>query len=134
MAELLLDYGVDIDARDKEGKTALYWFFKRGQLAAAELLIKRGADVKALSDYGETMLHRANDDTLSLCPVLLERGVDVNALTIEGWSPLAFALNRNVAIREEKRGLTRADLSEKERLLAIPEVKQVAKLLVEKGG
>lgn len=62
------------------------------------------------------MLHRANDDTLSLCPVLLERGVDVNALTIEGWSPLAFALNRNVAIREEKRGLTRADLSEKETL------------------
>ena len=84
-----------------------------------------------MSDYGETMLHRANDDTLSLCPVLLERGVDVNALTIEGWSPLAFALNRNVAIREEKRGLTHADLSEKERLLAILEV---AKLLVEKGG
>ncbi|KAF5644568.1 multiple ankyrin repeats single kh domain protein [Fusarium sp. NRRL 52700] len=65
MAELLLDYGVDIDARDKEGKTALYWFFERGQLAAAEILIKRGADVKALGDYGETMLRAINDNTLS---------------------------------------------------------------------
>ncbi|KAF5979002.1 multiple ankyrin repeats single kh domain-containing protein [Fusarium bulbicola] len=62
MAELLLDYGVDVDARDKEGKTALYWFFEREQLAAAEVLIKRGADVQALGDYGETMLRAINDN------------------------------------------------------------------------
>ncbi|KAF5245623.1 hypothetical protein FANTH_7259 [Fusarium anthophilum] len=73
MAELLLDYGVDVDARDKEGKTALYWFLERGQLAAAEILIKRGANVKALGDYGEKMLHAMNDNTLSFPKLVPER-------------------------------------------------------------
>jgi ankyrin repeat protein len=109
IAELPLDHGVDVDARDAEGKTALFGFLKRGQLAGAELFIKRGADVKVLRNHGETMLHGIADDTLSLCPILLERGVDVNALTIHGCSPLALALPRYCTSR-------------------------VAKLLVKKGG
>ncbi|KAF5982635.1 Pfs NACHT ankyrin domain-containing protein [Fusarium coicis] len=92
VAELLLDHGVHIDARDVEGKTALFRFLERGALAGVELLIEKGADVKALTNCGKTMIHAMRDDTLSLCPILQERGVDINALTTGGWSALAIAL------------------------------------------
>ncbi|KAG4262051.1 hypothetical protein FPRO03_10924 [Fusarium proliferatum] len=133
MAELLLDYGVDIDARDNEGKTALYGFLKRGLLAVVELLIKRGADVKALTNNGETMLHAMNGKASSLCPNLLERGVRVNALTIEGWSPIAFALDRHSALREKHR-LADKSYHKKQIFLIMREVERAIKLLVEKGG
>lgn len=80
------------------------------------------------------MLHAMDVNTLSLCPILLERGVQVNALTTEGWSPIAFTLSRISEIRERNRNreteyyLVRLALSE------IQGMRQVIKLLIEKGG
>ena len=41
---LLLDYGANIDAQDKQGYTALHHAVERGQLPLAQLLLERGAN------------------------------------------------------------------------------------------
>ncbi|XP_557569.4 uncharacterized protein LOC3289870 [Anopheles gambiae] len=44
--ELLLDHGVEINAQDDSGNTALHYAFEEMQLELAELLMARGADRK----------------------------------------------------------------------------------------
>lgn len=156
-ADLLLDHGVTIDARDGKGRTALFSAFqgtvgreiltrfgdetfalrdplKPGYLDVARFLIERGADVKILTKRGETMLHAMNLNTLSLCPILLERGVPINALTTEGWSPIAFTLSRISKIRERNLNRETEYYFVKLALSEIQAMREVIKLLVEKGG
>lgn len=50
-ARQLLDAGVDIDARDRHGQTALMLAAKRGHLALVELLIEKRADLNVTAKY-----------------------------------------------------------------------------------
>jgi ankyrin repeat protein len=54
---LLLNYGAQIDARDRDGETPLHWAALRGHKEAARRLLKRGADVAAANDFLDTPLH-----------------------------------------------------------------------------
>ncbi|XP_011160890.2 ankyrin repeat domain-containing protein 40 isoform X1 [Solenopsis invicta] len=50
----LLNVGVDVNARDVNGWTALHWACKEGHLDIAALLLKNGADRNIRSEIGET--------------------------------------------------------------------------------
>jgi len=52
--EAFLSQGVPVDARNREGSTALHGAAVEGQLTAADYLLARGADMNAVNRYGET--------------------------------------------------------------------------------
>ncbi|KAH9969702.1 hypothetical protein BC827DRAFT_1262912 [Russula dissimulans] len=66
---LLLDQGVDVDARDNHGRTPLHYssFYPgegisvstRGTVEGSRLLLERGADIQAKDDEGQTPLQLA---------------------------------------------------------------------------
>jgi ankyrin repeat protein len=58
--ELLLAGGVDVNAQDKLGWTALMYASANGQKDTVELLLAKGADVNAQDEYGRTVLMLAS--------------------------------------------------------------------------
>ena len=55
----LLKKGIDVNIRDIDGTTALYWAAYESDSEIAELLIRAGADVKAANRYGVAPLYLA---------------------------------------------------------------------------
>jgi ankyrin repeat protein len=101
----LLARGEDVNARSKFGQTALAIAVQREHVAAALLLLERGADVHLQRDRGgglgeKSLLHLACMDqhvSVGLLRVLVERGLDVNGRDDRGATPLMWAANRNHA-------------------------------------
>jgi ankyrin repeat protein len=85
-----VEQGIDVDSRDSEGRTALYYAAMQGKRDLVEFLLSRGANVNAKDkDYGFTPLHHAvgggHKDVVEL---LIAKGADVNATDKHGWTPL----------------------------------------------
>ncbi len=57
--ELMLIDGVDIDARDEEGRTLLHWAARHGHLDVIELLVNRQAALNIRDRSGQTPLQAA---------------------------------------------------------------------------
>lgn len=55
----LLDNGIPVDARDREEKTALHGAAVQGDVAVIAFLLKQGADVNAVSLWGNSPLEEA---------------------------------------------------------------------------
>jgi ankyrin repeat protein len=95
----MLAAGADINARDDEGKSPLYFAAKAGHAEAAEALIARGAEVDARMKGGYTPLFAAAaEGHLRATRVLLDHGANVNARDANGVSPLFFTLNRMTSV------------------------------------
>jgi uncharacterized protein len=91
-ARALLDRGTAIDAKDREGATALSRGAQAGKIAAAALLIDRGANVNARAVDGSTPLfYAAEADRAAMIRLLIERGADTNIPGRKGVRPLAAA-------------------------------------------
>lgn len=92
----LLENGVDANASDLEGHSALMKAAGEGHPEIVTLLIDRGADVNANRQHGWTALHRAVwMGRLESAKVLLDRGADPNACV--GGTPLGEAVRTNSA-------------------------------------
>jgi ankyrin repeat protein len=96
----LLDQGVDVNSRDRWGKTVLIHAAVQGQLEVVRLLLDRGADVNAAAPDGKTALlqvvewygpEKPRADVLRL---LIARGANVNARSKQGESALEIAVRR----------------------------------------
>ncbi|KAK4158282.1 ankyrin repeat-containing domain protein [Chaetomidium leptoderma] len=63
--KMLVDAGMDLNARDEEGRTFLWEFGKRYgvQVGAIEKLVRLGADPGTLTHDGRTLLHSAVEDS-----------------------------------------------------------------------
>jgi ankyrin repeat protein len=88
IARLLLERGVDVNAREKDGWTSLHWAAFKGRVEVAQVLLDHGANAKHGDQRGETALHlvsRGEYDSqehgVGIARLLLERGVDVHAQT-----------------------------------------------------
>jgi|GEM_PF-2481426 len=68
----LLDYGVDINARGKNKRTALIAATRFGHAHAVKFLLDKGADVTARDDEGKTALEIAEEEELSEIATLIK--------------------------------------------------------------
>ena len=99
IVELLLDKGVDINAKSKDGRTPLHLAiaFDRssGAVEMLKLLIASGADVNTRDKQGETPLHTAaSAGNKDIVEALIGAGADVNATDGKGATPLKVAIAR----------------------------------------
>jgi ankyrin repeat protein len=90
MMQFLLKSGIDIEARDSSGSTALNYAVRIQKEGIVRLLLENGADTEARDNDRWTPLHCAawqnNDAIVQLA------GANVWAKTEEGWTALDYAL------------------------------------------
>ena len=100
VAARLLDRGVDPAAGMGTGMSALHWAANRGQRAAVELLVARGAPMEQRSMYDGTALgtavwaacHEPRGDQLGVIRALLAAGADPSAAEFPTGRPEVDAL------------------------------------------
>ena len=91
-ARALLDRGAAVDAKDREGATALGRAAQAGKIGVAALLLDRGAAVNARAVDGSTPLfYAAEADRAAMIRLLIGRGADPNIAGRKGIRPLAAA-------------------------------------------
>jgi ankyrin repeat protein len=99
VAKLLLERGVDVNARRKDHQMPLHVASYYGNLEIVRLLLEHGADIEAAwGDKGEKPLHqvtygkyRSQEDGVRVAQLLLDRGADVNTRRKDHWTPLHHA-------------------------------------------
>jgi ankyrin repeat protein len=91
LVEMFLSAGMDVNAKDKDGCTALMIASEKGDLGTAELLVRKGADVNARDIGGYTVLmYVAYNGNLDIAKLLIENKADVGAKDNDGWTALMF--------------------------------------------
>ena len=87
-----LGRGVDVNATQVDGTTALHWAAYYDDAETAGLLVKAGANVNAANQYGVPPLALASTNgNAAIVRLLLEAGADANATTKGGETPLMLA-------------------------------------------
>ena len=88
----LLDRGVDANARQPDGATALAWAAMRSNAETAAALLEEGADPNLANDLGIGPLAIAiQNGARDIVRLLLERGADPNHARENGETPLMAA-------------------------------------------
>ncbi len=88
----LLKQGVNVNATEADGTTALHWASYRDDLESADLLLRAGADVNARNDLGATPLWAASQNgSEPMVRRLLEAGANPNASLLLGETPVMVA-------------------------------------------
>ncbi|VUC33678.1 unnamed protein product [Clonostachys rosea] len=90
-ARLLLQHGVEVEHRDREGRTALYHAAHEGDCQMVELLASYGANPTArVSSSGRTALHTSSLSIgrLDITELLVRLGADATAIDNKGQSAL----------------------------------------------
>ena len=100
---LLVDkYGFNINSRDEDGLTPLHIAVRyNNNVEVIKCLIEYGADVRAVTEEGGTLLHLvALNNELSVVKYVLSLGLDINSTDKDGWTPLQWAVrdNNNVEV------------------------------------
>ncbi len=97
VAELLVEEGADINAKDMEhGRSVLMFAVADGHLAVAELLIAKDVNVNAKNNDGYTALMFATiRGRLEIVKLLLENDADITIKNNWGETALGIARERN---------------------------------------
>lgn len=90
---LLLEYGAEVNGRDKKGQTALFEAAIEGREQVARLLLEHGAEVNARDEDGGTALFEASYwGRKDLARLLLEHDAEVNTRDKKGRTALIEAV------------------------------------------
>ncbi|KAI4209658.1 MAG: hypothetical protein LQ351_007412 [Letrouitia transgressa] len=112
---ILLGTDIDLEAKDKDGRTALLWAAALGKDTFAKLLLTcrthKNADIHATNNRGKTALHLgAENNHLNIVKLLMDHGAEPHARSDGGWTALhnaadkghcevaSFLLNRNADV------------------------------------
>ena len=92
----LLEEGVDVNAKDEGGITALMWAICKGNIEIIKMLLKKGADVNAKDKYGVSalalsLMSPSRWRQKEIVSILLEKGADVNAVDNFGLTAVMWA-------------------------------------------
>ncbi|MGN0192037.1 MAG: ankyrin repeat domain-containing protein [Candidatus Gastranaerophilaceae bacterium] len=80
LTEIFLKAGIDPNAADSAGNTALLWASYNGNSKIAGELVSRGADVRRVNTDGFSALHAAVESgNTEVAKMLIDGGADVNA-------------------------------------------------------
>ncbi|CAG0890601.1 unnamed protein product, partial [Cyprideis torosa] len=91
-AKILLQAGIDINARDRMGRTALHLSSYKGLESSVQLLLDRRALVDCKDETGSTPLYFAcSTGHVSVAQELVCNGADINARNRIGMTPLMKA-------------------------------------------
>ena len=94
--EMLLQKGVNVDARNKNKATPLHVAVKYANLAMVKLLVAHRADLEALNKHGATPLHNAcREGSPEIVSYLIRIGCNINAMTHDQDTPLHQAVHKN---------------------------------------
>ena len=86
--------GIDINKRDQEGNTALYYACQKGYRDIVALLLDNDADASCINNRSESPLHAAaRSGNKEILGKLLQKGVDINVTDNEGRTPLICLLD-----------------------------------------
>lgn len=84
--------GFNVNAKDKDGYTALLITAEKGDIEIAKLLVEKGADVNAKDKDGYTaLMYVAYAGNLEIAKMLIKNGADVHVRDKDGWTALMFA-------------------------------------------
>ncbi len=91
---------VDVNARDEDGWTPLFWATKENNLQKINSLLDQGADINAQDQFGSTALvYAINHQHIAALKLLIAKGADVNNKDLEGVTPLMdAAYKKNIVI------------------------------------
>ena len=90
---LLVDAVLDVNMKDKHGRTAFSYIGSKCDRSVCEALLDKGANVNARDEDGATLLHKsATADDLDTMQLLLDRGADVDSLTNDSDTVLHYAV------------------------------------------
>lgn len=89
----LVSQGANLEAKDRNGRTSLYWASCNGYLGVVQCLIDVRANLEVRDNNGDTPLHCAAwSGQLDIVKSLIDsRRADVNIKNDDGWTPLHWA-------------------------------------------
>ncbi len=111
---MLLAAGADVNARDEQGMTPIFWSIPAGDPNVVKLLIEHGASARTRGYLNTTPLHDAAFyGQQEIAELLIEYGAYINARSDEGLTPLDCALGKSfsdISIYDKERvaGVLRA--------------------------
>jgi ankyrin repeat protein len=112
----LLKQGVDVNASQADGMTALHWAVYHDDLEAAKLLVRAGANVKAANRYAVTPLSLAcTNGNTEIVDLLLKAGADANTKLRGGETALMTAARTGKVGPVKALLARRADVNAKDR-------------------
>lgn len=94
LIKILLEAGINIDAKDKYDQTALFRAADRSDFGLVQFLVENGADIYTRDNNGLTILQAAAQcysPCRELIKFLIDKGLDINATDKRGNTPLHFA-------------------------------------------
>lgn len=94
IVRMILKQGLDIDARDINGQSALFYAMDQ-DVSLAKLLLDHGADPLLRDNNNNTTLfNAAGGSDVRVFRLLLEAGVDPNQANVAGSTPLHYASSK----------------------------------------
>lgn len=98
LAKLLINYGADLNAKNKMGRTPIFYAIKNADLRVTRLLLMNRANVKENPD----LLHIAvQKKCLQIIEVLLQYDADVNACDDDGRTALYYTTFCNSSAKDD---------------------------------
>ncbi|KAL1591511.1 hypothetical protein SLS60_011903 [Paraconiothyrium brasiliense] len=91
--KMMADHGADID-QSHDGKTALHFSVKHGNLQIAKWLLEHSADLDA-SSHRTPLFLAVKYDRPAFVDLLVSAGANVNVLDEHNWNLIHYAVNRN---------------------------------------
>jgi uncharacterized protein len=84
--------GIDVNAKEEDGRTALLIAAEKGDPGMVTLLAENGADVNVSDIDGYTaLIYVAYKGDIEIAMLLLKHGANVHARDKDGWTALRFA-------------------------------------------
>ncbi len=90
---LIKDYRIPIDIKDSQGNTSLCTAFELGNIPIINYLLKNGANINTVNNYGENIMFSAilSNDT-KLLDFLRNQGINIESKNDFGETPLFEAI------------------------------------------